>query len=284
MTSSPHPSASADPRFRILFVLGLGRSGSTLLGRLLGNHSRVANAGELLRLEETLDNPESKCACGLPVNGCPDWNRLLLGVPEKVRKDYRKWTPALMHTVRENAGASVLVDVSKTRGYRLAKRWRNPEVGYILLLRDPRGILRTHVAEGRELAGQLKLQKKWINRYGAFARKHPGRCFVMHYEDLMTSPEEVMRSLCGFIGIDFQPAMISPDSEVSHMALYSGSPYMKGSGELRLDERWRQEMSPGDIARISAALKSVAIYNNRYRLDETARFAGDGGTAPGSAS
>jgi hypothetical protein len=261
---------SQDPRFNILFVLGIGRSGSTLFGRLLANHPDVVNVGELLRLEETLEDPEAKCACGLPVATCPDWNHLLEGVPEKVKKNYKKWTPALLGRIRENTGAKLLVDVSKTRGYRLAKRWRDPKVGFVLLLRDPRGIFRSHVAERKELTTRLKMHKKWMGRFTAFAKKRADRCHVIHYEDLVTAPEATLRALCDFVGLDYQPALISPDSAPSHMAVYSGSPYMKGTGELRLDERWRREMSTDDIACISKYLGDVPVYQERYRLSETA--------------
>ncbi len=44
-TMSPPPP----PRFSVVFVLGVARCGSTLLGRLLDMHSRVLCVGEVLR-------------------------------------------------------------------------------------------------------------------------------------------------------------------------------------------------------------------------------------------
>lgn len=254
-------------QFNLLFLLGLGRSGSTLLGRLLSNHSDVVDVGELLRLERMMDHPSTNCWCGLPANTCPDWNRYLQGIPDKVKRNYKKWTPALLNHVRENAGAKVLVDVSKTRAYRLAKDWKDPKVGFVLLLRDPRGIFRSHVAERNDLTDRLKLHKKWITRFEAFAKKKKKRCLVMHYEDLMKDPASKMKELCDFIGIDFQEGLISPSAQNLHMASYSGSRFTRESKSLELDERWRQEISFEDISQISNALKSVPIYNNRYHLE-----------------
>lgn len=251
--------SSTEPKIRLLFVLGLGRSGSTLLGRLLDNHPRVAGVGELLRLDRVVDNPDSKCSCGVRAMDCAVLTRNFEGIPDAVKRNYKKWTPALLNKVRENAGKEVLVDVSKTRSYRLAKRWSDPKCGFILLLRDPRGIFRSRVAEKDDLVDRLKFHKKWIKRYAGFARKRKERCLVVHYEDLVTAPEESMRRICGFIGIEFLPELIAPESTVNHLAVYSGSSYLKGTGTLRLDERWRQEMRPEDIDCIANCLKSVPL-------------------------
>jgi hypothetical protein len=258
-----------EPKFTLLFVLGIGRSGSTLFGRLLANHPDVVNVGELLRVEETLGDPEANCACGMPVATCPEWNHLLEGVPEEVLKNYKKWTPDLLERIRMNGKARLLVDVSKTRGYRLAKRWRDPRVGFVLLLRNPRGIFRSHVAEGKDLVTRLKMHKKWMVRLTRFASKRADRCLIIHYEDLVTAPEATLRMICEFVGLDYQSALGSPDAAASHMAVYSGSSYMKGTGKLRLDERWRQELSGDAISCISRYLCDVPIYQQRYRLSET---------------
>ncbi len=257
---------SAESRIRILFVLGLGRSGSTLLGSLLGSHPDVVNTGELLRLEEAVAAPDSKCACGLPLADCADWWRLFEGIPQKALRDYRKWKPELLDKVRENAGARVLVDVSKTRSYRLAKRWRGPEVGFILLTRDPRGIFRSYVKGGGELKGRLRMHRKWLKRFATFARRHGERCLLTRYEDLVSSPGETMRRICGFAGIEYQPQMIVPGGSRGHMAVYSGSSYMKGAGQLRLDERWRDEIPAETLQLISRELGKLELYQDRYDL------------------
>ncbi len=257
------------PNFRILFVLGLGRSGSTLLGRLLDNHPGVVGVGELLRLDQVIADPQSKCSCGLPAADCPDWSSLIDGIPEKVKRNYKKWTPDLLNRVRENGCGDVLVDVSKTRGYRLAKGWKRRDVGYVLLLRDPRGIFRSYAAEHEDFSDRLKLHKKWIVRYAAFARRRKDCCHVMYYEDLATSTGESMRGLCDFMGIPFVDDLLRPDAKVHHVATCSGSSYQRGTGVLKLDERWREEMKPEHIGLISGALKSLPLYE-RYRLADQA--------------
>jgi hypothetical protein len=160
----------------------------------------------------------------------------------------------------------VLVDLSKTRAHRLAARWKDPGVGFVLLLRDPRGVLRSMAAKGEDLRRALKPHLKWIGRLEEFARDNPRRCLTMHYEDLVSEPELHVRRICDFVGLTFVPEMLTPDSKVHHFVRSSGSNYLKGTNRFQLDERWRRELVPEQIELISNYLKNVPIYRERYKL------------------
>ena len=64
------------PRVRVLFIAGWGRSGSTLLARMLGQVPGVFAAGELrdLWLRGVLEN--RLCGCGEPFRACPTWKEI----------------------------------------------------------------------------------------------------------------------------------------------------------------------------------------------------------------
>ena len=260
---------SGNPRFSVVFVLGIAHSGSTLLGRMLDMHPDVLCVGELLRLEEALAREDEKCSCGELVTGCPFWTRWRSRVPEKVQRDYTKLDFTLLDRMRAEENRQVLVDLSKTRGYRLSKRWREPRVGYILIIRDPRGVFRSHLARGGELEPRLKVHKKWIGRLTDFADDHKDRSLVLHYEDLVTAPEANIRLICEFLGLTFVPEVLAPSSKVHHFVSANASSYLKSNTGFRLDERWRRELSPEHIARISNYLKSVPVYRDRYGLPAT---------------
>jgi hypothetical protein len=58
---------------RVVFIGGSGRSGSTLIERLLGELPGVCNVGEVVHLwERGLLGGES-CGCGVPLPSCPFW-------------------------------------------------------------------------------------------------------------------------------------------------------------------------------------------------------------------
>jgi hypothetical protein len=61
----------------ILYIVGKGRSGSTILGDVLGSIKGVFHAGELWRLWEQRVTSEHSCSCGETVMNCSVWGRVL---------------------------------------------------------------------------------------------------------------------------------------------------------------------------------------------------------------
>ena len=66
------PNAPVD----VLFIVGSGRSGSTLLDRLLGRSPEVFSAGEVRRLWAGLEDGR-RCSCGEDVTRCALWRSVL---------------------------------------------------------------------------------------------------------------------------------------------------------------------------------------------------------------
>jgi hypothetical protein len=76
MTQHAEPvSGHAEP-VRVVFIGGSGRTGSTLVERLLGALPGVCNVGEVVHLwERGLANRE-RCGCGVPLPECPFWGEV----------------------------------------------------------------------------------------------------------------------------------------------------------------------------------------------------------------
>jgi hypothetical protein len=253
------------PNFSTLFIIGEGHSGSTLLARMLDMHSEVFCGGEMLRLESALSESSSLCSCGAAVRQCPNWQRWLTVLPESVQKDYRHWTPEILDRLRLEADKRLLVDSSKSRAYRVTERWRHHAAAYVLILRDPRGVLCSDLRRGADLEKELSTHRKWMRRYAELVASHPSHSLTVHYEDLVASPDATLRRLCNFAGLSFEPAMLAPDDRVHHFIRSSTSGYLKGSNTLRRDERWRRDLTPEQCERIRKSLGDLPIYA-RYAL------------------
>lgn len=58
---------------RVLYIMGVGRSGSTFLDTVLGNHPEIESVGELIHLPRNGWINGGYCACGERGNECPFW-------------------------------------------------------------------------------------------------------------------------------------------------------------------------------------------------------------------
>jgi hypothetical protein len=59
---------------QIIYIMGSGHSGSTLLDIILGNHPDVVSVGELTYLVRDAWIDNKRCACGTTGNECPFWS------------------------------------------------------------------------------------------------------------------------------------------------------------------------------------------------------------------
>ena len=60
----------------MLYLGGLGRSGSTLIERLIGQLPGVCPVGELVHLWERGITEGERCGCGEPFRECPFWQQV----------------------------------------------------------------------------------------------------------------------------------------------------------------------------------------------------------------
>jgi hypothetical protein len=249
--------------FRNIFVMGAPYSGSTLLGRLLNSHSRIACGGELGLLGQAIAN-RRPCSCGRPVTDCPFWQRLLPALPGRTHREHR---PADYERVRRTLDADVLVDLSKSLCWRMVRwpwsPWRNASTGFLYLVRDTRAVIASELRRKQPLGAALDKHFKWAVRFERLAVSHPERTLVVYYEDLCAAPELELRRVCSWIGVAYQPRMLRPQDHEHHFAHSSSSSYTHSwSGEIRLDERWRGELDAGVLAQIERRTQARLIYHD----------------------
>ena len=106
-------SGSGDARVRVLFTGGLGRSGSTLIEKLINELPATFSVGETVHLWERGVRDRERCGCGEPFDDCPHWQAvgsLAFGGWDEVDVDRMidlRWTedrsrrlPQIMRAVR----------------------------------------------------------------------------------------------------------------------------------------------------------------------------------------
>ncbi|HEY2442923.1 MAG TPA: glycosyltransferase [Streptosporangiaceae bacterium] len=174
-TDAGRPAGGHDPT--VIYIAGSGRSGSTLLERVLGDIPGLVNVGELIDLWRRTAPRGELCGCGLAFADCPFWTGVgkrafggwdadklaavhqlqtriarqrhlprVLALPlaggsfrDEVA-EYGESYRALYRAVADQAGADYVVDASKWPVQALALHRAGIDIRVIHLVRDVRGV------------------------------------------------------------------------------------------------------------------------------------------------
>jgi hypothetical protein len=171
------PQRDRSKPIRVVYIAGDGRSGSTLLDRLIGAYPGVFSCGELGNLLPSTIASDQLCACGARARDCGFWRSVLTrwseAVPDFTEREYRglqrryerlrsllrpfgdreltqdnprfarytEYTMTLFDTIADLSGAEVIVDSSKSPARALAlSRMPGLKVNMLHLVRDVRGV------------------------------------------------------------------------------------------------------------------------------------------------
>ncbi len=78
---------------RLVFIVGTGRSGSTLLTMILGAHPELFAPGEATMVDEWIQQNDL-CSCGVPVLSCPIWSRVMDQISRRRRINVAQFSSA----------------------------------------------------------------------------------------------------------------------------------------------------------------------------------------------
>ncbi|PLX75714.1 MAG: hypothetical protein C0614_10730 [Desulfuromonas sp.] len=255
---------------KTVFVLGIARSGSTLLGRMLDTHSKILCVGEMMRIGQALES-QRICSCGALVDQCPFWKEQLpLLNQEASNLNYRKFTPRLYDTIAQRAGKDLVVDLSKTlvwRAMHWPPNWRwigKKDFGFIFLLRDSRGVTASSIRDGKSFQESIRTHFKWMRRFCRFYDRFRQRTLVVRYEDLCADPKKQLEIVCRFLGLEFEDACLDPVRKEHHLVHCSKSNYMKNQSKIQQDERWKNELTKGQVTQVEAEMRNIPFLKESY--------------------
>ncbi len=89
-TLSPLALPGNRQNWRVVQFVGYGRSGSTLLSRMLGAAPGVFNCGELRRIWHAFETGVDLCECGESIRQCPFWREVRRRTASQIGEDEMK--------------------------------------------------------------------------------------------------------------------------------------------------------------------------------------------------
>ncbi len=173
-----HPAQVTDLALpRVLYLGGLGRSGSTLLERLMGELPTVCSVGEVVHIWQRGVVEGELCGCGEPFRSCPFWRQVgqlafggwsavdveridelrgsvdrnryipLLAAPVVPRSmrtrlnEYLDYYLRLYSAIAQVSGCSTVVDSSKHASLAFCLRWQSElDLRVVHVVRDSRAV------------------------------------------------------------------------------------------------------------------------------------------------
>lgn len=204
---SPAPAPTADLGHEILFIVGLPRSGTTLVEQVLASHSQVEGAGELPDLSMVIGEESRRRSKPFPhwvaETRPEDWQRLGERYLERTAY-WRRTRPMFTDKLPGNWM------------YMGAIRAMLPGAHVVVCRRDP---LETCFSCYRQLLPQGTEFSRTPEDLAAFWRDfdrsanlwsnlHPTHVYEHSYETMVTQPEASIRKLLDACGLQFEEATL----------------------------------------------------------------------------
>ena len=245
----------------IPFIVGCGRSGTTLLRSILDSHPDMAIPGEndfllsefkhgtpftrgepvaLAQIDAWLEQyPTLRSTLAVSPEDAPEQ----LTLPEWFQRSYRAYaarfgktrfgdkTPGLVHSVKALAAAI-------------------PDAVFIHLIRDGRDVAEAFVAQDwgpRTIGEAARTWRRHVSagRAGALRLPHH-RYLELRYEDLVADVEASVRQVCDFLALEYDPVMLEFQESAARARSLTRFP----EAHRRLDRAltpglrdWRRDMS-----------------------------------------
>lgn len=269
-------------KIKIIYLIGAGRSGTTLLDIIADSHSKIVGIGELSNwVFEKEKQSKMPCSCGKSLSDCSFWQKVFDNIPNNLRfynsklkvnqkkidflfnqkkyffaanskikfdlEKYLELNERIYQNILSVSGKKVILDSSKEMDRaEVILQNKNLEIVFIHLVRDGRG---TTFSYKRKHGGIISPMLLWIfNNIKAeiFKKRYPNKTIFLRYEDFCKDPEWAIKKILNKVNLNFEPEMLKFREKIHHQV--DGNPLRlkKGNQEIKEDLAWKEELPFGD--------------------------------------
>lgn len=193
MTDAPVPQH--------VLILGAARSGTTLAASLLGHHPDAAVLNEDMRMG-------MRFVIGKKVVG----NKILVPFEIAMSRKRGFWIRAFCRTglLKAFQRVGLLTTFFPGSYYSIGDYLEIDGLKALLIVRDPDDVISSMIRRDANWTASYAT-RNWVDAVEimCLVRQRLGpRARVIVFEDLVTEPECVLRDVCAFVGLDFDPRML----------------------------------------------------------------------------
>ncbi len=279
----------------ILYLLGSGRSGTTLLATILNSTNDISTTGELHQFYTYLQN-KSSCSCGALLNECKFWRlvvkdmdlskdeiqnfqkrqnneeghryipSIILG--RKASEDYILSQENLFNSIENHTTKKWVLDSSKYIGrFLLLKQMPSLKLKGIYVIRDVRGVINSFNKQVQTPRKPISTILYYIltNCFGQLVCWMNKDVIKVKYEDFIDNPHEHVQRIYNIL-LD-QNHNDDALNDVFQMPHIIGGNRLKSSKTIKIkkDTAWKTTISrPKQILYYLLCLPFMLL--NRYKL------------------
>ena len=201
------------------FVVGCGRSGTTLLRTMLNRHSEVAIPLESLFLVDYLRAKRGLTQRRLIRQLVNEYELGEWDMPVHVNDlsgttNAREAIEKLHSMYLEKTGKRVWGQKTPRfvrHGRLLKETW--PNAKFVHVVRDPRAVVSSLIRSDQHRSNAYFASRRWLNDVTAGLRLQewlPHSVLLVRYEDLVSAPEDTLRKVCEHLGLNYEPGIAAP--------------------------------------------------------------------------
>jgi len=238
----------------VIFILGSGHCGSTLLDLLLDTQPGVAGLGEVTRLDKG-----ERCTCGAAPEQCPYWSTVLPGIDGPIQcrrgklaffgnqrppcwREAQQTNEALYKRAADAWQAQTLVDSSKKADH--AELMSGGDVVtpvLVHLVRDGRAVTHSYMKKGHSFLGAAM---RWVGsniKTSISKWRMDAPAVTVHYDTLTKHPQQIVADTFEAVGCPANGINLAyGDSD--HHEIGGNRMRFAGSHDIKPDTQWRADM------------------------------------------
>lgn len=254
------------------FVFGSGRNGSTLLNRILNQHSQIFLPAEQYFLGPSIIKYELynfmlwrdlvKVIVGelIPSSKSHNWN--ITKMPDLHRaytlsgeERSLQWLIDYMYQSVNELQKPVWGDTTHLNTNYAPEIIKTfPEAKYFFLVRDGRDVVASFKKGGREIfedrAEPLVAANQWMQSIKMYEYlKTKIDLQLVTYEELVSAPEIILTQICQHLGVTYEPAMLQFHEHIPSREIY----------DLEIHKHLKYPISPMSIGKYQSALSTEEL-------------------------
>jgi len=254
---APATPAAADGAPVPVFIVGMHRSGTTLLEQMLARHPRVRDMGELYDF-----TAQMRWATDHHCRGVVDLELVQKSGGVDLADVGRRYVEAIAWRAQ---GRDFAVDKLPSNFLNLGFILQAlPQARVLHMVRDPMETCfsnlrelfsdaNPHSYDQRELAGYFARYRALMAHWHA---RFPGRIHDLRYEALVGDTENALRGVADYCGFDFEPAMLRP-GEGGGVAATASAAQVRGGVRQRAVAKWRPYAA--QLAPLAHSLRELGV-------------------------